>query len=223
MGGMFIIMNKDKKELVSAYTHLAGAILSIIGFIALVLKAFNDGRAEVKISAIVFGLSMILLYSMSATYHMVDSSYTKAKRVLRKLDHIMIFVLIAGTYTPICLITFNNMMIGKILLIVVWSIVLVGLFIKLFWINAPRWIGTGLYIAMGWTAIFVIKSIITYLNPMGILWLFLGGIVYTTGGVIYGLKKPNLTFKNFGFHELFHIFIMLGSLCHFIMVYFYVI
>jgi hemolysin III len=220
---MEAIMNKDKKELVSAYTHLAGAILSIIGFLALVFKAFKTGRVEVEISAIVFGLSIILLYSMSATYHMIDPSFVKTKLVLRKLDHIMIFVLISGTYTPICLVSFNNTLSGKVLLIVVWSIVLVGLFIKLFWINAPRWISTGLYIAMGWTAIFVIKPIVTYMNSAAILWLLLGGIVYTVGGVIYGLKKPNLTFKDFGFHELFHVFILIGSLCHFIMIYFYII
>lgn len=216
-------MNKDKKELVSAFTHLAGAILSIIGFFALIIKSFNIGRFEVEISAIVFGLSMILLYSMSATYHMIDPSYVKVKRVLRKLDHIMIFVLIAGTYTPICLINLKGMLIGNVLLIVVWSIALVGLFIKLFWINAPRWIATSLYILMGWTVIFVIKPVAATLNSSAILWLFCGGAAYTIGGVIYGLKKPNLTFKNFGFHELFHIFILLGTLCHFVMVYFYIL
>lgn len=216
-------MNKDKKELVSAYTHLAGAILSIIGFFALLFKAFNAGRFEVEIATIVFGLSMILLYSMSATYHMIDPSRKKVKQILRKLDHIMIFVLIAGTYTPICLISLKDMFIGNVLLIVVWSIVLVGLFIKLFWINAPRWIATSLYILMGWTVIFVIKPVAAYLSSSAMLWLFLGGLFYTVGGVIYGLKKPNLTFKNFGFHELFHIFILLGSLCHFIMIYLYII
>lgn len=215
-------MNKDKKELVSAYTHLAGAILSIIGFFALIIKAFNTGRFEVEISVIVFGLSMILLYSMSATYHIIDPSYEKIKQLLRKLDHIMIFVLIAGTYTPICLINLKDMIIGNVLLIVVWSIALVGLFIKLFWINAPRWIGTSLYIAMGWTVIFVIKPVAANLSSSAVFWLFLGGAVYTIGGLIYGLKKPNLTFINFGFHELFHLFILLGTLCHFIMIYFYI-
>jgi hemolysin III len=216
-------MNKDKKELVSSFTHLAGAILSVIGFIALLFKSFKTGRLETEVSAIVFGLSMILLYSMSATYHMVDPSYVKSKRVLRKLDHIMIFVLIAGTYTPICLINLKDTLIGNVLLIVVWSIALIGLFIKLFWINSPRWIATSLYILMGWTVIFVIKPVLENLNNESIFWLILGGVFYTTGGLIYGLKKPNLTFKNFGFHELFHIFIMVGSLCHFIMIYFYII
>jgi hemolysin III len=217
------VVNKDKKELVSAYTHLAGAILSIIGFFAMIIKAFNNGNFEVKVSAIVFGMSMILLYSMSATYHMIDPSYTSAKRVLRKLDHIMIFVLIAGTYTPICLINLKDTLIGTVLLIVVWSIVLVGLFIKLFWLNAPRWIATSLYLLMGWTVIFVIKPVATHLSMSAILWLFLGGLFYTVGGVIYGLKKPNLTFKNFGFHELFHMFILLGTLCHFAMIYLYIL
>ncbi|HBB30047.1 MAG TPA: hemolysin [Clostridiales bacterium] len=216
-------MNKDKKELVSAYTHLGGAILSIAGFFALLFKGLKTNDFTIEISAIIFGLSMIFLYSMSATYHMIDSSKTKTKLVLRKIDHIMIFFLIAGTYTPICLIAFKDLLIGKILLIVVWSITLIGLFIKLFWINAPRWVCSGLYIAMGWAAIFAIKPIITYFDSAVIFWLFAGGIIYTVGGVIYGLKKPNFNFKNFGFHELFHIFILLGSLCHFIMIYCYVI
>lgn len=216
-------MNKDKKELVSAWTHLGGAILSVFGFIALVLKSFKTNYLIDEIAVIVFGLSMIFLYSMSATYHMIDSSKTHTKLVLRKIDHIMIFFLIAGTYTPVCLITFKDLLIGKVLLIVVWSIALIGLFIKLFWINAPRWLCSGLYIAMGWTAIFVIKPIMKFMDPQAICWLLAGGIIYTVGGVIYGLKKPNLHFKNFGFHELFHIFILLGSMCHFIMVYCYII
>ena len=216
-------MNTDKKELVSAYTHLAGAVLAVIGFILMIIKALNIGKLEVEISILVFGLSLILLYLMSTTYHMVDPSYIKEKKILRKLDHIMIFVLIAGTYTPICLINLKDMLIGNVLLIVVWAVALIGLFIKLFWINAPRWIATSLYILMGWTVIFVIKPVVANLNGGAIFWLLCGGISYTLGGIIYGLKKPNLTFKNFGFHELFHIFILLGSACHFIMVYFYII
>lgn len=216
-------MNTDKKELVSAYTHLGGAILSIFGFLAMLFKSMKENNFSSEISSIVFGLSMIFLYSMSSAYHMIDSSRKKTKLILRKIDHIMIFFLIAGTYTPICLIAFKGLLIGKVLLIVVWSIAFIGLFVKLFWINAPRWICSGLYIAMGWTAIFVIKPIITYLDFMATFWLFLGGIIYTIGGVIYGLKKPNFNFKNFGFHELFHIFILLGSLCHFIMIYGYII
>ncbi len=216
-------MNTDKKELVSAYTHLVGALLAIIGFILMIIKTLNIGRLEVEISILVFGLSLILLYSMSTTYHMVDPSFIKVKQILRKLDHIMIFVLIAGTYTPICLINLKDMLIGNVLLIVVWAVALIGLFIKLFWINAPRWIATSLYILMGWTVIFVIKPVVANLSGQAIFWLLCGGISYTLGGFIYGLKKPNLTFKNFGFHELFHIFILIGSICHFIMVYFYII
>ena len=216
-------MNTDKKELVSAYTHLGGAIFSIAGFAALFFKSLKTNSFADELSSFIFGLSMILLYSMSAAYHMVDSSKTKTKLTLRKIDHIMIFFLIAGTYTPICMIIFKDLLIGKVLLTAVWSIALIGLFIKLFWINAPRWICSGLYIAMGWTAIFVIKPILTHFSTEAVFWLFAGGMVYTVGGIVYGLKKPNLNFKNFGFHELFHIFILVGSLCHFIMIYCYVI
>ncbi len=216
-------MNTDKKELVSAYSHLGGAFLSIIGFIALFFKGLESNDLIVLLSACIFGFSMISLYLMSAIYHMIDSSKKKAKLVLRKTDHIMIFFLIAGTYTPICLITFRDLLIGKVLLIIIWSIALIGLFIKLLWIKAPRWVSSGLYIAMGWVAIFIIKPIIVYFDIKALFWLLIGGIIYTVGGVIYGLKKPNFNFKYFGFHELFHIFILIGSLCHFIMIYLYII
>lgn len=215
-------MNTNKKELVSAYTHLFGAILSIFGLVALIIKAKSDNIVNI-IGVVVFGISMIMLYSMSFTYHIIDDSLIDVKLVLRKLDHIMIFILIAGTYTPICLICFNGMLVGKVMMFIVWSIVVIGLFIKIFWINAPRWISTALYISMGWVVIFIMKDVIKHMNPRGILWLFFGGVVYTLGAVIYGLKKPNFKCKNFGFHELFHVFILLGTVCHYIMVYCYIL
>lgn len=214
-------MNTDKKEITSALTHLGGAIFGVIGLILLLNIAVKSSSLITIASFLVFGLSMIFLYSTSCVYHFIDSSKKKAKVIMRKLDHIMIFVLIAGTYTPICLLVLNKD-IGYKLLFVVWSITIIGAFIKIFWINAPRWVSSGLYIGMGWISIFVFMPLVKSMAPGGLFWLSLGGILYTVGGVIYGLKKPNIDKPWFGFHELFHLFVLAGTFCHFIMMYFYI-
>ncbi|MDD2396734.1 MAG: hemolysin III family protein [Tissierellia bacterium] len=214
-------MNTDKKEITSALTHLGGAIFGVIDLILLLNIAVKSSSLITIASFLVFGLSVIFLYSTSCVYHFIDSSKKKAKLIMRKLDHIMIFVLIAGTYTPICLLVLNKD-IGYKLLFVVWSITIIGAFIKIFWINAPRWVSSGLYIGMGWISIFVFMPLVKSMAPGGLFWLSLGGLLYTVGGVIYGLKKPNIDKPWFGFHELFHLFVLAGTFCHFIMMYFYI-
>ena len=214
-------MNTDKKEITSALTHLGGAIFGVIGLILLLNIAVKSSSLITIASFLVFGLSMIFLYSTSCVYHFIDSSKKKAKVIMRKLDHIMIFVLISGTYTPICLLILSKD-IGYKLLFVVWSITIIGAFIKIFWINAPRWVSAGLYLGMGWLSIFVFMPLIKSMAAGGIFWLCLGGLLYTVGGVIYGLKKPAIDKLWFGFHELFHIFVLAGSFCHFMMMYYYV-
>lgn len=197
-------------------------MFGLIGMIMLLYVAIKSGNTMSIIAFIIFGLSMIMLYSTSSIYHFIDASKKKAKLVMRKLDHIMIFVLISGTYTPICLLVLKNIM-GYILLSIVWGITLIGIFIKIFWINAPRWVSAGLYIGMGWLSVFVLSPLVKSMSPEGLVWLFLGGIMYTIGGVIYGLKKPNIDKPWFGFHELFHLFVLAGTFCHFVMMYFYVV
>ena len=214
-------MNTDKKEITSALTHLGGAIFGVIGLILLLNIAVKSSSLITIGSFLVFGLSMIFLYSTSCVYHFIDSSKKKAKVIMRKLDHIMIFVLIAGTYTPICLLVLSKD-IGYKLLFVVWSITIIGAFIKIFWINAPRWVSAGLYLGMGWLSIFVFMPLVKSMAPGGLFWLSLGGILYTVGGIIYGLKKPNIDKPWFGFHELFHLFVLAGTFCHFMMMYFYI-
>lgn len=214
-------MNTDKKEITSALTHLGGAIFGVIGLILLLNIAVKSSSLITIASFLVFGLSMIFLYSTSCVYHFIDSSKKKAKVIMRKLDHIMIFVLIAGTYTPICLLVLSKD-IGYKLLFVVWSITIIGAFIKIFWINAPRWVSAGLYLGMGWLSIFVFMPLVKSMAPGGLFWLSLGGILYTVGGIIYGLKKPNIDKPWFGFHELFHLFVLAGTFCHFMMMYFYI-
>lgn len=214
-------MTSDKKEITSALTHLGGAIFGLIGLILLVRMAVKSSSLLALASFLIFGLSMIFLYSTSCAYHFIDSSKKKAKVIMRKLDHIMIFVLISGTYTPVCLLILNKD-IGYKLLALVWSITLIGAFIKIFWITAPRWVSAGLYLGMGWLSILVFMPLVKSMAAGGILWLCLGGILYTIGGIIYGLKKPNPDKPWFGFHELFHLFVLAGSFCHFMMMYLYV-
>jgi hemolysin III len=214
-------MNTDKKEITSALTHLGGAVFGVLALCLLLNAAIKSGSLLTLISFLIFGLSMIFLYSTSCIYHFIDSSKKKAKLIMRKLDHIMIFVLIAGTYTPVCLLILNKDL-GYKLLALVWSITIIGAFIKIFWINAPRWISAGLYLGMGWLSVLVFMPLVESMAPGGIFWLVAGGLLYTVGGVIYGLKKPNIDKPWFGFHELFHLFVLAGTFCHFMMMYLHV-
>ncbi len=199
---------------------MGGAIFGIIGTALLISNSKNSTNVATTAAFMIFGISMILMYSTSTIYHFIDKSKEKTKRVMRKLDHIMIFVFVAGSYTPICLLILNNS-IGYKFLILVWSITLVGTVIKLCWITAPNWVSSLLYILMGWLAVWILSPLASKMPPGGMYWLFSGGIFYTIGGVIYGLKRPNINDTYFGFHELFHIFVLLGSLCHYIMMYLY--
>lgn len=210
------------REPINGFTHLGGAILSFIGLLALVIKTTLTSPNIINIAAvIIFGISLILLYSASATYHLVVSS-DNVIAFLRKIDHSMIFILIAGSYTPFCLIGLKGI-IGWITFSVISTIAIFGVLFKMIWFNCPRWISTSIYIGMGWISIFIIVPLYNSIALGGIALLVLGGILYTIGAVIYGLKPRALKFKNLGFHEIFHIFILLGSLAHFFAVFKYVI
>lgn len=203
-------MKNYLREPVNALTHLSGAVLSLIGMI--IMLCVSHRKALTIFSIIVFGLSLIALYTTSSIYHLVFVKDAILQR-LRKLDHAMIFVLIAGTYTPFCLLALDGYYKWGII-ISVWTCSIIGIILKLFWMNMPRWVSTGFYIIVGWIAIFAFKPFYVSLSVGGFTLLLVGGIMYTIGGVIYGLKKPNFI-KGFGFHEIFHIFVMLGSLCHY--------
>lgn len=166
---------------------------------------------------------MILLYAASTIYHSLDISEKVNKR-LKKFDHMMISVLIAGSYTPICLLVLKGTT-GIILLSVVWGIAIFGILIKAFWINCPKWFSSVLYIGMGWTCVLTFTKLLNALSPAAFGWLLAGGIIYTIGGIIYALKLPifNSRHKNFGTHEIFHLFVMGGSICHFIVMYVFIL
>ncbi|OLS40528.1 hemolysin III family protein [Bacillus sp. MRMR6] len=215
-------MHQYIREPINGLTHLAGALLSFVGLLAMVIKASMTTASPMTITAvIIFGISMILLYSASATYHMVKAK-DHVIAFLRRLDHSMIFILIAGTYTPFCFISLNGT-IGNLLFSIIAAVALSGVVFKMVWFNCPRWISTALYIVMGWMIVFFFSPLAGSLNPTGLFLLILGGAFYTVGGVIYGAKPKFLQSKFMGFHEIFHIFILLGSLSHFLCVFLYVI
>ena len=215
-------MNNYLREPVNGFTHLAGAILSFIGLLALVIKTALQGHSTIALTAvIIFGISMILLYAASATYHLVVSS-DKVISFLRRLDHAMIFLLIAGSYTPFCLIALKGVT-GWILFSIIITIAIVGISFKLIWFNCPRWLSTSIYVLMGWIAVFLMGPLKIALSTQGLSLLIIGGVFYTIGAVIYATKPNFLKSKYLGFHEIFHIFIMLGTLTHFLCVFKYVI
>lgn len=216
------IMQITIREPGSAFTHLAAMVMAMIAAIPLLLKAGLTSTPLCFAAMGVFILSMILLYGASATYHSLTVS-DRVLRVFRKLDHMMIFVLIAGSYTPVCLIVLGGSL-GYTLLAVVWGIAVFGILIKACWITCPKWFSSLIYIAMGWVCLGVFGPLYRTLPPAAFLWLLAGGIIYTIGGVIYALKLPlfNSKHANFGSHEIFHLFVMGGSICHFIFMYLYV-
>lgn len=215
------------KDPVSGLTHLVGAIASIVGLVFLIIQAVSHS-VEIGwdvVSFSIFGTGLILLYTFSSLYHLLNVG-EKATTVLRKFDHIMIYILIAATYTPICLGPLRGAW-GWSIFGIVWGLAIIGTILTIVWLKAPRWLTTGIYLAMGWTVIIAIYPMITIFNELGQLtslwWLLAGGISYTIGAIIYGFKWPHFKNKYFGFHELFHLFVMLGSLCHYWFIIHYVL
>ncbi len=210
------------KEPGSAITHFIGAVFAIIGAIPLLIRESQMQDLLSMFSILVFIISMILLYSASTLYHSIDSS-ARVNELLKKMDHMMIFILIAGSYTPVALIALRGKY-GYILFGLVWFIALFGIIIKWNWIYCPKWFSSAIYIAMGWVCIVVFIPLKQALSSQAFFWLLFGGIIYTVGGIIYALKVPifNLKHKNFGSHEIFHLFVLGGSICHFIMIFEYI-
>lgn len=215
-------MEKYLREPINGLTHLIGAVLSLIAFITMIIKVILLNGTFIDYLAIsLFGAGMILLYSASATYHSVISTPTVIK-ALKRVDHSMIFLLITGSYAPLCLIALHNS-VGYTLFTAVAIAAIVGIIFKIYWITCPKWISSVIYIGIGWFAIFAIYPLSKVLAPAGLFLLILGGVMYTIGGVIYALKSEKIRIGAFGGHEIFHIFIMLGTLCHFICVFSYVL
>jgi len=209
-----ILMLSKLREPVNGLTHLGGAIAAMFGQIALLIVGWS-GTAKI-VSLLVYGLSLITLFSASAAYHL-----TKAKppilQTLRKLDHSAIYLLIAGTYTPFCINAFTGFFRWG-LLVIIWSIALVGIVVKIFYVKAPRWLNAAVYVVMGWLCVSAVGQMPAALPVNSMVWLIVGGVVYTLGAVIYATKILNFVPGKFGFHEVWHIFVLLGALAHFVSV-----
>ncbi|MDD3402921.1 MAG: hemolysin III family protein [Hespellia sp.] len=212
-------MTKHLKDPGSAITHFIGMLMAIFAAVPLLIKAAQEPGRIYIISLTIYVISLILLYTASTSYHSFDLS-ERSNTILKKLDHMMIFVLIAGSYTPICLLVLGGRT-GYIMLALVWGIAILGILFKAFWVFCPKWISSVLYIGMGWVCVLAFSKILNAMPPAAFGWLLAGGIIYTVGGVIYALKLPifNTKHKNFGSHEIFHLFVLSGSICHFIMMY----
>lgn len=206
----------------SAITHFIAMMLAVFAAVPLLVKSGIKDGSYCFVAMCIFMASMILLYGASATYHSVNLT-GKALKAFKRLDHMMIFVLIAGSYTPVCMIILERPL-GYRLLAFVWTVAVIGMIFKFFWVTCPKWLSSVLYVSMGWVVVFAFSPLYHALSTPAFLWLLAGGIIYTAGGVIYALKLPlfNSRHKFFGSHEIFHLFVMGGSICHFIFMYFYV-
>ncbi|AQR92776.1 MULTISPECIES: PAQR family membrane homeostasis protein TrhA [Clostridium] len=215
-------MEKYLREPINGLTHFVGAVLSLFALIAMLVKAYTSGSSAITLGSVIFfGISMILLYSASATYHSVIAN-DKVIKMLKRIDHSMIFILITGSYAPFCLVALSGKM-GFNLFMAVTTCAVVGIIFKLCWVTCPRWLSSTMYIGIGWFAIVVIYPMAQVLPTFGLMWLIVGGLMYTIGGVIYALKSEKIRIWLFGRHEIFHVFIMFGTLCHFICVFSYII
>ncbi|MEL7833176.1 PAQR family membrane homeostasis protein TrhA [Fodinibius sp. Rm-B-1B1-1] len=207
------------REPVNTLTHAAGAVLAVIGLVLLVFEAIQSGSISHLIAFSIFGLSMILLYTASSLYHALPVK-KKTLELLQKLDHSMIYVLIAGTYTPICLLVLEGGWKWG-LFTTIWSLAIIGIIKKFLWMNAPRWLSTLFYLGMGWLAIIIFPTLMEKLPMAFLVWIGIGGLAYTLGAIIYGIKKPNPIPNWFGHHEIWHLFVMAGTFSHFWAIYYY--
>jgi hemolysin III len=203
------------RQPISGLTHLIGAISAMFG--QLVLLTFSNNQFFEKASLIIYSASLFLMFLTSSIYHLVRST-PRVTGVLRNLDHAAIYLLIAGTYTPFCIIAFDGFWRWGMLTII-WSLALVGIVVKIWMIQAPRWITAGVYVVMGWLCLFAVREMLATLSPNTIGWLLAGGVIYTAGAVVYITRRMDFIPDVFGFHEVWHIFVLMGAAAHFVAVY----
>ncbi len=203
-----------KEEKINIISHAIGIILSLIALVFLVLRAKEYENILHVISFVIFGVGLITLYTASTLYH--SAKELEKRKKLRIFDHASIYVIIAGTYTPFTLITLKGAA-GWTLFGIAWGLALVGIVLKLFFTGRYKLISTLMYVFMGWLIVFAINPLSANLSSDGIFWLVLGGISYTVGAILYSIKKIKFN------HAIFHILVLVGSICHFVSVYFYVL
>lgn len=201
------------REPFSGLSHLAGGVLAAVGLVALLAAAVAAGSAERALAFGIYGGSLVGLYAASALYHLLPVSAAATAR-LRKLDHAMIFVLIAGTYTPVCLLALEGGWRWG-LLGTVWGLALGGVALKLRRVGGRPWLTVALYLGLGWLSVAVVPVLVEALPAGALIWLAIGGLVYTAGAVVYATRRPDPLPGRFGYHELWHLFVIAGSACHF--------
>jgi hemolysin III len=202
------------EEKTNIISHAVGLVLSLAGLFLMVVRAGRYGDTWHVVSASIFGVSLISLYAASTLYHSATDPVKRGR--LRIFDHATIYVLIAGTYTPFTLITLNGMT-GWVIFGISWAMALTGITLKLFFTGKYNLVSTLMYVFMGWIIVFAISPLIDNLSAQGLFWLFAGGVAYTVGAGLYSIKKIKFN------HAIFHMFVLLGSACHFVAVYFYVL
>ena len=207
------------RDPINGLTHCIGIFFAIIGTVFLIFTVSSPPKFWHILSFAIFGIGMVLLYTASTLYHWLPLQ-ERGIKVLRRIDHSMIFIYIAATYTPVCIIALPNVW-GWSILGSIWAFALSGIFIKIFWLQAPRWLSTAIYLVMGWAALIVIYPLYLAISAPALTYLIGGGVLYSIGAVLYAIKKPNF-YKYFSFHEIFHLFVMAGSLCHYILMYKYI-
>ena len=207
-------MLKKLREPVNSLTHWGGAVLALVGLVALLIVGWSTPAKIISLA--VYGVSLIFLFSASATYHMVRVK-DKALEIFRKIDHSAIFVLIAGTYTPFCVNAFEGFWKWGMLSII-WSLAFIGIMVKIFYIGAPRWLNALIYVVMGWFSVAAAGQMLATLPVWVFTWLIIGGVVYTLGAIVYATKIFNFKPGVFGFHEVWHIFVLLAAAAHFVAV-----
>lgn len=207
-------MLKKLREPVNSLTHWGGAALALVGLVALLIVGWSTPAKIISLA--IYGVSLIFLFSASATYHMVRVK-DKALEIFRKIDHSAIFVLIAGTYTPFCVNAFEGFWKWGMLSII-WSLAFIGILVKIFYIGAPRWLNALIYVVMGWFSVAAAGQMLATLPVWVFTWLIIGGVVYTLGAIVYATKMFNFKPGVFGFHEVWHIFVLLAAAAHFVAV-----
>ncbi len=207
-------MFKKLREPVNSLTHWGGAVLALVGLITLLIVGWSTPAKIISLA--IYGVSLIFLFSASATYHMVRVK-DKALEIFRKIDHSAIFVLIAGTYTPFCVNAFEGFWKWGMLSII-WSLALIGILVKIFYIGAPRWLNAAIYVVMGWFSVVAAGQMLATLPVWVFTWLIIGGVIYTLGAIVYATKIFNFKPGVFGFHEVWHIFVLLAAAAHFVAV-----
>jgi hemolysin III len=210
-------MRLSLREPVNGLTHLLGAVLSVVGLIVLLVIAIENRSPRQIIAFSIFGASMVSMYCASAFYHSLMLS-DRGVANLRRIDHMMIYILIAGSYTPICVVLLRGPL-GLGLLIAVWSLAALGALQTVLWMGAPQWVSTALYIGMGWIAVFIVRPLLAAAPPGFFLWLLAGGVIYTLGAVAHATHWPRAKAgaapRLFGSHEIWHLCVMGGSFAHY--------